>query len=210
MHTFSASKRQISAAAFAAGLALLLAACGSGSPSVAHLSSPKTGGKPANTKQSSGPGLSTSTGSGSGGGARAGFSLAGPGGSAKALKFSQCMRSHGVPNFPDPSGSGAISITPASGINPRSQQFQQAQTTCAKRLSIAGGTPSPAQQARALAAALKFSQCMRSHGVPTFPDPQTGNGGGITLKLDPSSGIDPSSPVFQSAQKACQPNLLAK
>jgi hypothetical protein len=209
MHTFSASKRQTSAAVLAAALSLALGACGSGSPTIAHLGSPKTAGKPPKSKQSGSGGPSTSGSGGPGSRASSSFDLAGPGGSTKALAFSRCMRSHGVANFPDPTGNGAITITPASGINPRSQQFQQAQTTCAKRLGIAGGSASPAQQAKALASALKFSRCMRSHGVPKFPDPQTGNGG-VSLKLDAGTGIDPSSPVFQAAQRACQPNPLSK
>jgi hypothetical protein len=40
---------------------------------------------------------------------------------------------------------------------------------------------------------------MRAHGVSNFPDPAPGGG----IHLDHSSGIDPSSPVFQQAQKAC-------
>jgi hypothetical protein len=40
---------------------------------------------------------------------------------------------------------------------------------------------------------------MRSHGVSNFPDP--GGGGGI--KIPDGSGINPQSPAFQSAQRAC-------
>jgi hypothetical protein len=43
---------------------------------------------------------------------------------------------------------------------------------------------------------------MRKHGVPTFPDP-TFSGGGAELHLTPSSGIDPNSPAFKSAQATC-------
>ncbi|NUR59310.1 MAG: hypothetical protein HOV87_11670 [Catenulispora sp.] len=39
-----------------------------------------------------------------------------------------------------------------------------------------------------------FAQCMRSHGVPNFPDPD-----GSAGQLGPYSGIDPASAVFQSA-----------
>jgi hypothetical protein len=41
---------------------------------------------------------------------------------------------------------------------------------------------------------------MRSHGVPSFPDP-TFSGGRVNLRLSP--GIA-SSPQFKSAQQACQ------
>ncbi len=46
---------------------------------------------------------------------------------------------------------------------------------------------------------------MRTHGVPNFPDP-TFSGGGVkmTLKAGGANGIDPNSPQFKAAQKACQ------
>ena len=47
---------------------------------------------------------------------------------------------------------------------------------------------------------LKFAQCMRSHGVPKFPDPKAGG----LLKLGSKSGVDPNTPAFQAAQKTCQ------
>lgn len=46
----------------------------------------------------------------------------------------------------------------------------------------------------------KFSVCMRAHGLPTFPDP---NGQGI-IQLGSGSGLDPRSPRFQAAQRACR------
>jgi hypothetical protein len=47
---------------------------------------------------------------------------------------------------------------------------------------------------------LTFARCMRSHRVANFPDPTPGHG----VQFDPSSGIDPASPAFQSARRACQ------
>jgi hypothetical protein len=43
---------------------------------------------------------------------------------------------------------------------------------------------------------------MRAHGVPNFPDPNAQ--GQISVQGGPGSGIDPGSPAFQNAQKACQ------
>jgi hypothetical protein len=125
------------------------------------------------------------------------------------MQFAACMRSHGVPNFPDPNAQGVISGNSSSGLDPSSPQFQQAQQACAKDLPN-GGTPSPAQQAQMRHQALAFSACMRAHGVPKFPDPQFGSGGRVTMRIDASSGIDPRSPQFQAAQKACQSLLPGK
>jgi hypothetical protein len=125
---------------------------------------------------------------------------------ADGLKYSECMRSHGVPNFPDPGSNGAIQIqggpNSSNGLNPNSAQFQAASKTC-QHLLPNGGKITPAQQQQMLSQALKFSECMRSHGVPNFPDPTT-SGGGVGIKIGgPGSGIDPNSPQFQAAQKAC-------
>jgi hypothetical protein len=47
--------------------------------------------------------------------------------------------------------------------------------------------------------ALKLARCMRAHGVPNFPDPTPGGG----IQIPDSSGINPQSPAFQSAQTSC-------
>jgi len=70
-------------------------------------------------------------------------------GRAQALAFSACMRKNGVPNFPDPQfssgGRVGIRIGPSSGIDPRSPQFQAAQTACQKDLpgKVGPGAPPP-------------------------------------------------------------------
>ena len=124
------------------------------------------------------------------------------------IAFSACMRSHGVPNFPDPNAAGAITFGSSDGVDPSSPRFQSAQTSC-QRLLPHDGVPTPAQQAKAQAAMLRYSACMRSHGVPKFPDPSF-SGSRISLKIDPGNGIDPQSPRFQAAQKACVADMPGK
>ena len=59
-----------------------------------------------------------------------------------------------------------------------------------------------AQQRQATDQALRFVACMRSHGVPAFPDPiVTAQGIGFRLGR---SGPRPNTPVFQAAQRACK------
>ncbi|MGP0033011.1 MAG: hypothetical protein ACLP4R_00290 [Solirubrobacteraceae bacterium] len=131
--------------------------------------------------------------------------------SQQALQFSQCMRAHGVTNFPDPTGRG-IQITPGSGINPQSPAFQTAQKTCDRYLPNDGQPPVTSAGSRA--AALEFSKCMRAHGVPDFPDPLTTSPSsppagavaildlrGMAFELGP--GINPQSPAFQQAASDC-------
>jgi CubicO group peptidase (beta-lactamase class C family) len=45
---------------------------------------------------------------------------------------------------------------------------------------------------------LEYVKCMRSHGVPTFPNPVDGH-----IMLTPQSGIDPNSPTVEAAASAC-------
>jgi hypothetical protein len=48
-----------------------------------------------------------------------------------ALKFAQCMRAHGIANFPDPNFSGgSIALRLPGSINPNSPQFTAAQQAC--------------------------------------------------------------------------------
>lgn len=128
------------------------------------------------------------------------------------LAFSQCMRAHGVTNFPDPSSGGGIRINIGSGINPLSPSFKAAQGTC-RHLLPGGGPPTGPPSAAAMNAMLKVSQCMRAHGVTGFPDPTTtppSSPVGYSLVQDfrgvvlaiPGT-INVASPAFQSASKAC-------
>jgi hypothetical protein len=137
---------------------------------------------------------------GCGGSKPGGGGTAAGGSSAGDLAYARCMRSHGISDFPDPSpslGGGAIETHggPGSDLDPTNPRFRAANQAC--RSLIPGGSQAPAQSAAHIAAEVKWAQCLRSHGLPSFPDP---NGQGA---FD-SSQFDESSPAFQSASKACQ------
>jgi hypothetical protein len=117
---------------------------------------------------------------------------------AVAVKFSECMRSHGVSGFPDPTlGSNGLPNWTSSQSRP-SPAFQGAQKVCRKDLPSLG-LNTPARRATAAAAALKYATCMRSNGVPNFPDPNRQG----TLVIQ-TGDIEMSSPAFQKAQAACK------
>ncbi len=127
------------------------------------------------------------------------------------LKFAACMRSHGVSNFPDPSGGGGIQIPAGSGINPGSPAFQSAQKSCSNLLP-GGGPPRAAASEQQKLQMLAMSRCMRRHGFSTFPDPTAtapGPGAGFGLAFGapgafiaiPTSIMQ--SPRFSQAAGAC-------
>ncbi len=125
----------------------------------------------------------------------------------QAIAYSQCMREQGITDFPDPQvqadGSVArrIEVQQGSDLDPNSSRFQAAYDTC--RSFLPTTSPGQAQQVdqQRRTEALQYSACMRSHGVPDFPDPVFSNGGEhVTL----DGQIDTSSPAFQSADAGCQ------
>lgn len=122
-----------------------------------------------------------------------------PGGSSSAnpAAFSACMRSHGVPEFPDPDSDGRIRFRDPT--DPESSRFRAARQAC-RKLEPEESPLTPAEQAQEQAQLLKFAACMRAHGLPKFPDPQPTGG----LSIDKNSGLDPSSQQFKAAEKACE------
>ena len=122
---------------------------------------------------------------------------------ADLLAYSQCMRAHGVSDFPDPSADGTLSISasPGSDLDPNNPTYEAAQKACQKDIP----QPTKAQQANAYKDGLKMAQCMRAHGVPDFPDPTAS--GGIEIHGGPGSDLNPDSPTFEAAQNTCQKDL---
>jgi hypothetical protein len=124
-------------------------------------------------------------------------------GASPAL-YSRCMRAHGVARFPDlTAGFADEEVTAPARIDTHTPQFRSAQRACANRLPGGGPVQTAADLAaerQAVAQALRFSVCMRAHGLPSFPDPApAGAGGGIRLP----AGLNRRSPHFQAAQNAC-------
>ena len=189
--TAIARRRGASVLAVGAGLALLFAACSGAGPSTNGVASLPSAGAGSAAQASATPTPNASD------------------QYAQVLAYSQCMRAHGITDFPDPqSGPGGgfelqIRVQPGSDLDPNSPKFQAAQAACQSLMPA----PKPGQAGQnnqqLQVQALQFSQCMRSHGVPNFPDPKF-SGGGVTIGGGPGSGIDPNSPTFLAAQQACQ------
>ena len=166
----------------AAVLALLAMACGSG-PSPASTGSTGSGG-------SAGAGGSTS--------------------SQSAIAFARCMRSNGVPNYPDPDSNGNLRKAAPQQFGISSSQFQTAQTACQHLLQDGGtlrqcevaGACSQAQIQQMMTGDLMFARCMRSHGVPNWPDPTVSEGRAVFIMG--GTGIDHHSSQIEAKMTECQ------
>jgi hypothetical protein len=122
-----------------------------------------------------------------------------------ALSYAQCMRSHGVPKYPDPTlGPNSVPTEHLSSngnpsLDPNSPRFQAAEHVCLAKQPAESPVLKQSIAANQLQD-LKYAACMRAHGVPNFPDP-TMRTYGVELKLPPH--VSPDSPLFLSAQRTC-------
>ena len=109
------------------------------------------------------------------------------------------MRTNGVARYPDPASSGRLVKESLLQLGVSGARFQLAQTTCRHLLPNGGSPPSAAQAQHVREMSLQFSQCVRAHGVPDFPDPDS-----MGRIPDPASvGIDQGAPKFEAANQAC-------
>jgi hypothetical protein len=116
-----------------------------------------------------------------------------------AVAFSRCMRSNGVLEFPDPDSSGKIPKVALETLGVSTSRFRSAQSACQHLLPSGSQPPSQAQIQQVKEQGLRFARCVRAHGVPSFPDPDS------TGRIpDPASvGVDQGSPAFRAANDAC-------
>jgi hypothetical protein len=112
---------------------------------------------------------------------------------SRNVKYADCMRSHGVPNFPDPLDGGFPLRT--SGINMGSPAFVSAQKACA-RLQPGGSAP-PQITGQQLYEMAAKARCIRKHGFPNFPDPSLSGSA-----MNPPNWNN-EAPAAIEARKAC-------
>jgi hypothetical protein len=127
-------RRRLARAAVTAGavfaLGIAIAGCGgdSSGSGVAHLSTGTSGGSAASGGGSSSPENSAST-------------------QQKMVAYAQCMRTHGVPNFPDPTSSGQVThkMLAKAGVDVHQPAVPQAADAC---VSVTHGALTKAAVAR--------------------------------------------------------------
>ena len=122
---------------------------------------------------------------------------------SQPLAFSHCMSSDGVPNFPDPDSGGVWpkSQVELAAANPR---FQAATHACGHLLPDGGPgvPPSPAVVQQIRTDMIKFARCMRSHGLPGWPDPTVDDQGRGNFDTQ-AAGINTNSPQINAKIHNC-------
>ena len=177
-------RRKLWPLAALATVALIGAGCSNGSA--------ENGNTGTGTASSSGTTSSTGTASSTSSGANKKLTAR-----DKAVKFAECIRAHGVSDFPDPNAKNqyeyGVSVSPAV--------WKQATTAC-KDLQPPGtlsGKRTPKQQS----ASLRFAQCIRDNGVKDFPDPVNGEPVIDTYKI-PSSNRPGGMTILNAAVQKCR------
>lgn len=121
-------------------------------------------------------------------------------GGRNAVKFAECVRRHGVADFPDPDAKGdfdyGVSVTPTV--------WRKAVGACAalKPPGALSAKRTPKEQA----ASLTFAQCVRANGVKDFPDPVEGEPIINTYKI-PSSNRPGGMRALNAATSKCHESL---
>jgi hypothetical protein len=202
----------LAAAALVAGV--LAAGCGGSSPSqTAATGHGASASGPSSTGLATSAGSSAATNQGPTSAAAAGPDAL----HSAGLAFAKCMRSNGVPNFPDPSPGGGLLFSTA-GVNPAAPAVTTARAKCQKLLP-SGGPAAPGStthpSAQTMAKLLTIARCMRQHGIAEFPDPKTsvppnpfGSGYSFITDYDGAillfpSTLDRESPAYTQATAAC-------
>ena len=154
----------------------------------------------------------------SSGGSGGSSSSAGSTSSPSAVAYSACMRSRGVPNFPDPDNSGQLPKGDAQRFGVSSSELQAARQNCRQLLPnngpavnagsiqqcmLAGDCPQALVQ-QVLTEERNFARCMRVHGVPNWPDPTIDSEGRPVFAVSISKdGFDPYSPQIWAKGNEC-------
>jgi hypothetical protein len=137
--------------------------------------------------------------------------------SPSAVGYSHCIRSHGVPNYPDPGSDGQLPKGDAQQFGVSTSKYQAAQQACQRLLPTGGSLAQqqyqcmensdcpPALVQQMMAADVKLARCMRSHGVPNFPDPTNSGSSGPIFNITNAGISDAEShaPRFEIKLNEC-------
>jgi hypothetical protein len=130
----------------------------------------------------------------------------------KAVAYAKCMRSHGVPNYPDPGSDGVLPKIDVHQLGVSQAQFAAANSACQHLLPNSSasietcfdtGICTEALRQQLMNGMLRFAQCMRQHGVTNFPDPTVMPNGAPVIKLGAVPGTNWRSAQIEKKLAEC-------
>ena len=115
----------------------------------------------------------------------------------------QCVRDHGVPNFPDPviDTHGDLQVDQQLLDSLPASVVQTVKGACTPQINAAESAVNAAQPGatpQEIAQATRLAQCMRQHGWPNFPDPDAH--GGFSSASPGQVPTSKSDPAFQACR----------
>ncbi len=125
------------------------------------------------------------------------------------------MRSHGVPDFPDPPSNGAVPKGDAQRFGVSNTEFQAAQTACRHLYPVSSGSIQQCETTgycpqvvvqNALTIMRRYASCLRSDGVPNWPDPTIDSEGRPFFDVS-GAGISDQythSALFAAKDRVCE------
>lgn len=124
-------------------------------------------------------------------------------------QMTQCMRTHGYPNWPDAviGDNGQGTYPDVAGLDQKTA-IDQLQATCGQILGQLPAQARPNQQpvtAAQLATLRQFAQCMRTHGEPDWPDPNADGGFPLAAEIKThigTTGVPPACRAIYSGSIA--------
>jgi len=125
---------------------------------------------------------------------------AAPGARNTALALARCLRSHGLPKWPDPTSGGVFDKSKLRQTGYSGSQVRAVEDGACRHLLPSGPPPGPPITAADRTDYLEAAACMRSHGFPDFPDPAFENN---SVQADVPSSIGQDAPRFKSAATIC-------
>jgi hypothetical protein len=119
------------------------------------------------------------------------------------LRFTRCLRDHGIQVSESTSGNGRSTHVQVGGPGKGSTgKMNAAMQACQKYAPSGGGNLDPQQRQQFLDQARSFARCMRDHGQDV-PDPQV-KGNSVMIRIGRPGML---TPAFKAAQRACQSKL---
>ncbi len=116
-----------------------------------------------------------------------------------ALAFARCMRSHGLPDWPDPTSGGEFDKSKLRQLSYSVSQVRSVEDGACNHLLVAPSN-GPTITLVDRADYLKAAACMRSHGFADFPDPKFASN---NVQTDIPSSINQDSSTFKNAASTC-------